>query len=235
MAKWIKWGAAALVSAGAVFGIQSRLAALPPPSVDVNMLFVPPPALTRHLATGHENVIADGLWLGLLQYYGDRILYDPERRHMVNLAPMFELITDLDPTFWFAYWLGAWALVDNDEADAAAALLEKGHKKNPTDYNYPYLKGFVQFLGKGAYAEAAVSFEKAATYDEAPRFAKTMAARMHEHTGQHELSLQIWRGLAENPETDENTRKIAKRNVERILAEMRGEQPKAFRTRGTAR
>lgn len=225
----IKWVATALVSAAAVLGIQFQLAKVPPPEVDVNMLFVPPEGLTRHLATGHENVIADGLWLGLLQYYGDRMVREGEERRFVNLAPMFDLITDLDPQFWFAYWLGAWALVDAEEPDAAVTLLKKGHRLNPTDYNYPYLEGFVQFLGREDYPAAAKAFELAATLPDAPRFATSMAARMHEHTGQAGLSLQIWRGLADNPDTDAHTRSIAKKNVERILAEMRGEKPKAFK------
>src|SRR5688500_17008747 len=107
-AGWLKWAAAGVLAAGSMVGAQLQLERVPPPVLDVNMLFVPPDTLTKGLAAGYENMVADGLWLGLLQYYGDRVVRDDKR--CVNLAPMFQLITDLDPQFWFAYWLGAWAL-----------------------------------------------------------------------------------------------------------------------------
>lgn len=228
MPVWIKWAIAAALSAVAAVGIQFELASLPKRELDVNMLFVPPPQLTRHLASGYQNLAADGLWLGLLQYYGDRVVWD--RNHMVNLAPMFDLITDLDPQFWFAYWLGAWALGDNREPAKAVALLQKGERKNPGDFNYPYLQGFVQFLFNKDYHTAGECFTRAAGMHDAPRFARTMAARMFEHQGKEDLALQIWQNLYQNAK-DTNTRQIAKRNVERILAEMAGKHPKAFKVK----
>lgn len=228
MAGWLKWAAAGMIAAGSMVGAQVQLERTPPPVLDVNMLFVPPETLTKGLAAGYENMVADGLWLGLLQYYGDRVVKDDKR--CVNLGPMFQLITDLDPQFWFAYWLGAWALEDNDESDAAVALLKKGAAKNPTDYNYPYLEGYIQYLGRHDQAAAAKAFERAAGLPEAPRFARTMAARMYEEQNQGGLALAIWRNLSEHAE-DRHTREIAKRNVERILAELAGQAPKAFHKR----
>ncbi|MDB5096091.1 MAG: hypothetical protein JWM80_512 [Cyanobacteria bacterium RYN_339] len=204
-------------------------ARIPPPEVDVNMLFVPPAELTRGMATGYENLIADGLWLGLLQYYGDRLTNeDANRRHAVNLAPMFGLITDLDQRFWFAYWLGGWALADNHEGEKAIALLEKGEKLNPDDYNYAYLQGFIHFLERKDYPAAYQAFERATRHPDAPRFAKTMAARMLQKEGLDQQALQIWRGIYETAQ-DRVTKDIAKRNLDRIEAEMRGAAARAFK------
>ena len=68
----------------------------------------------------------------------------------------------------------------------------------------------------------------------APRFAKTMAARMYEEQDRGGLALAIWKSLAENAE-DPHTRDIAKRNVERIMAELAGQAPKAFQKRHLAK
>lgn len=228
MAPWLGWAAAALLAAASMVGAQTQLERVPPPVLDVNMLFVPPETLTKGLAAGYENLVADGLWLGLLQYYGERVVKDDKR--CVNLGPMFQLITDLDPQFWFAYWLGAWALEDNHETDAAVALLRKGAAKNPEDYNYPYLEGFIQYLARHDRLAAARAFEQAAGLPGAPRFAKSMAARMYEEQDQGALALSIWRSLAENA-GDRHTREIAQRNVERILKELAGQAPKAFKKR----
>lgn len=226
MAGWLKWAAAGVLATGAMFGAHMQLERMPPPVVDVNLLFVPPPALTKGLAAGYENMVADGLWLGLLQYYGDRIARTGTKA--VNLAPMFALITDLDPRFWFAYWLGAWALEENDEEQAAVALLRKGAEKNPEDYNYPYLEGFIQYLALKDRPAAAKAFERASRLPGAPRFAKSMMARMYEEQDQDSLALAIWTSLAEGAE-DPHTRDIAKRNVERIMAERAGRTPEPFK------
>lgn len=227
MPAWLKWGAALVVTGAAAVGAQFELAKAPPPVVDVNMLFVPPKELTVGAATGYQNLIADGLWLGLLQYYGDRLGIDQGKK-TVNLPQMFDLITDLDPQFYFAYWLGAWAIGDSGDSAAAIALLEKGERLNPQDYNYPFLRGFVRFLFATDFAGAARDFEKASTFAEAPRFAQTMAARMHQKTGKDDLALRLWQNMHKQA-TDGPTRQIAKRNIERIEAEMKGERDRAFR------
>ena len=227
MPAWIKWAVALAFTGAAGVGTQFQLEKVPPPEVDVNMLFVPPKELTIGGATGFQNMIADGLWLGLLQYYGERLGVDMGKK-TVNLPAMFDLITDLDPQFWFAYWLGAWAIGDGGDPDSAVALLQKGQKLNPTDYNYPYLLGFVFFLFKHDYPLAAEYFTQAAKLPECPRFAETMAARMYQHEGQDTLALKIWENLYEKA-TDKTTRTIAKNNVDRIKAELAGKRPRAHK------
>lgn len=221
----IGWSVVALASIAASVGVSMRLAALPPPELDVNMLFVPPPAVTRGAAAGYENLIADGLWLGLIQYYGDRVSAD--NKTMVNLGPMFDLITDLDPNFWFAYWLGAWALGDNHEAQSALRLLAKGERLHPDDYNYPYLQGFIDFLFLADYGKAAQDFTRASTKPNAERFARTMAARMLQKSGQDQQALGIWESMYAHAQ-DNLTKRIAKRNIDRIHDEMTGKRKRAF-------
>ncbi|HEY9723053.1 MAG TPA: hypothetical protein V6D47_13670 [Oscillatoriaceae cyanobacterium] len=226
MAPWVRWGLAGTIALGAVLGLQLQLDRMPSREVEVNMLFVPNAALTQHAASGFENLVADGLWLDLLQYYGGHL--GLENWHMKNLGPMFGLITDLDPHFWFAYWLGAWALGDNHQADTAIAILKKGEARNPNDYNYPYLEGFIHFLDRHDYTDAATCFLRAAALPGAPRFARSMAARMVETEGKEQLALQLWQGIYSNA-ADAATKAIAKRNVQRVEAEIAGKRPPTFK------
>jgi tetratricopeptide (TPR) repeat protein len=225
-ARWlVAWTMVGVFGLAGTIGIQMQLSKLPPPVLDVNMLFVPPAELTKSAATGFDNLIADGLWLSLIQYYGDRLI--SENRRFTNLAAMFDLIADLDPHFWFAFWLGSWALGDNGEADAAIRLLQKGERLNPHDATYPYQQGFVHFLFRKDYQAAAVSFERAASKPNADRFARTMAARMLQKQGRDEQALAVWQGLY-TADSNKATKEIARRNIERIVAEMAGNQKRAF-------
>jgi tetratricopeptide (TPR) repeat protein len=228
---WLRWLAGTALSLAISAQATQAVKTYPTPEIDVNMMFVPSGALLKGTASGFENVIADTLWLSLLQYYGDR--YFADDRTMVNLEEMFTLITELDPRFWFAYWLGAWALSDDGQADAALRLLERGEAANPQDLNYPYLQGFILFLMKRDHIAAARCFERAATkpvaeWESQRRFARAMAARMYREDGKPALALEIWRNILENA-TDRALADIAKTNIRRIEAELRGEAPETHR------
>lgn len=225
----LPWALGAIVSLGLSIGSAAVVRSYPPREIDVNMLFVPAPAMMKSGATGYDNMLADSLWLTLLQYYGER--YFMKSTEMVNLDAMFNLITDLDPKFWFSYWLGAWALGDNKQADAALRLLDKGERLNPDHLHYPYLQGFIRFLFLGDYGGAAACFERAATkpiaeWDDQKRFARSLAARMYQKQGKDTLALQIWENIAKSP--DRATADIAKRNVARIKEEIAGKRQKSF-------
>lgn len=228
MAGWLGWSVGLVAAMACAIGSSFVVKSYPPREIDVNMLFVPPPDMVRKGAAGFDNCIADSLWLSLLQYYGER--YFSQSRKMVNLDAMFMLITDLDPKFWFAYWLGAWALSDDGQPDRALALLKAGEARNPDHLHYPYLQGFINFLYMGDYEEAAACFERAHTkpiveWEDQRRFCKTMAARMYQKVGKDELALKVWQNLYANA-TDRSLKDIARRNIERVEAEMKGLRPK---------
>jgi tetratricopeptide (TPR) repeat protein len=229
MTAGLPWAVGAALSLAVAVASAGVVRSYPARELDVNMLFVPSPLLVKGAATGYENMLADSLWLTLLQYYGERFFQ--EERVFVNLEDMFGLITDLDPKFWFAYWLGAWALGDDKQPEAALRLLEKGERLNPDYLHYPYLQGFIRFLYLGDYAGAAKCFERAATrpiaeWEDQKRFARSLAARMYQRQGQDQLALQIWVEMAKS--ADKTTADIARRNVARIKAELAGERKGVF-------
>jgi hypothetical protein len=55
-----------------------------------------------------------------------------------------------------------------------------------------------------------------------------MAARMLQKEGLDEQALKIWQGIYASAQ-DKVTKDIARRNVERIEAEMKGAAPRAFK------
>lgn len=215
--------AAAVAFGGASLSVGG-LRALPRPELDVNMLFVPPAKVVKASASGYDNLVADMLWLSLIQYYGERYFSDDRTMH--NLEAMFELITDLDSKFWFAYWLGGWALADNRQPDAAIRLLQRGEQRNPDEASYPYLQGFIHFLTRSDPAAAAACFIRAAEkpvleWPEQRRLARAMAARMYRRGGQTDLALRMWQTIYEQSD-DKALRDIAARNIERLRSEIEG-------------
>ncbi|MEB3284594.1 MAG: hypothetical protein VKN33_04845 [Candidatus Sericytochromatia bacterium] len=227
MSERLRFFLAALVAlCGAAYAVTS-IRALPQPEIDRNMLFVPSGGLVRGGASGYENLMADVLWLSLLQYFGER--YFASNRRMVNLEKMFRLITALDSRFWFSYWLGAWALADNGQPEAALDLLQFGERHNPMEASYPYTQGFVHFLMRSDYESAAQCFVRAAEkpvleWPEQRRFSQSMAARMYRELGRRELALQIWLNMREQS-TDRALKDIATRNAQRLQAEIESGAP----------
>lgn len=224
MFETLKFLIAGAIAVGGASWSVTELRAMPRPEVDVNMLFVPPAKVLKAAASGYENLVADVLWLSLVQYYGDRYFADDRTMH--NLEAMFELITDLDSKFWFAYWLGGWALADDSQPDAAIRLLARGEARNPDEASYPYLQGFIHFLMKSDPMAAAACFLRAAEkpileWPEQRRFARSMAAHMYRRGGQRELALRLWELMLEES-ADKAVRDIAARNVERLRAEIAG-------------
>jgi hypothetical protein len=130
-----------------------------------------------------------------------------------------------------AYWLGAWALSDDGQAQAAIRLLQDGERRNPDYLHYPYLQGYIYFLYLNDYVMAAKAFERAHTkpiveWDDQRRFCKTLAARMYQRQGKDSLALKVWQALYADA-AERSLKDIAKRNIERIEAEMRGERKKS--------
>jgi tetratricopeptide (TPR) repeat protein len=207
-------------------GLQFSLSMLPPPRVDVNLLFVPAKNAVMMTKTGYDNLIADAYWLGLLQYYGDRIVKDDKRT--VNLDKMFDLITELDPRFYDAYFLGSWALADNGQGPAAVKLLQKAAKHDPTNAQYPFLEGFVEFLGNRNGQAAANAFMRSSQLPGANPRCIPLAARMLQTEGSDLLALDMWRKMEKNS-TEKSLKEIAKRNVARIQKEIAGQSKRAFK------
>ncbi|MBE9065399.1 hypothetical protein IQ260_01895 [Leptolyngbya cf. ectocarpi LEGE 11479] len=152
-------------------------------------------AISRSPALGFENLLADGVFLSFLQYFGDS---EQRQEFGYGLAPIyFEGLIDRDPRFIEAYlYLSNTISLRLGRPDQAIALMEKGLASltpttPPRAYYIWRFKAIDELLFLGDGEAAKKSFEKAAEWarqssdEEAPLIA--------------EISSQTAQFLAENP------------------------------------
>lgn len=175
-------------------------------------LYVPSREMVQAGVTGFETVAADGFWLSFLQYYGEKLVTD---RHYENMAPMLRFITDLDPRFCYVYQLGGWALADAGQADEAVKLLDLGYRRLPRVADIPFQRGFVEFLYRHNYLEAAHWFLVASRLPGSPPAAEHMAASMFSRVNKTDLALATWENIRDHAK-DAVTRRIAERAIARM-------------------
>jgi hypothetical protein len=175
---------AALLAATVV--LQPRVWALPATPTATSRAAPSPdpiPARLRRLgAFGYSKILADWVWLKAIQYYGSR---ENQKYRYNGLAPLLDEVTDLDPTFEYAFQFAGQSVPYHDEntglwhnTNAAIALLRKGASAAPSRWQIPWLLGFNLYTFQGNYVEAGRAMEHAAHLPGAPPFMNSLAARL---------------------------------------------------------
>lgn len=177
-----------------------------------DMLSVPPSAATGVLSSGFRALTADFLYLRFVSYWGHQLTHG---RRFHNLAPMLNLIVDLDPRFRSVYEIGSLALGDAGQPQEAVELLERGMARDPNNWWYPYQAGMTLFFFSEDYLRAAAYFEKASHMPGAPDSATFLVARMYEKGHHAELAAATWQEIHART-ADPNIREVARHALERL-------------------
>ncbi|HEY9875135.1 MAG TPA: hypothetical protein V6D12_17005 [Candidatus Obscuribacterales bacterium] len=178
-------------------------------------------------AFGFDNVLADWVFLGFLQYFGDdkaRDLTD------YRLSPdYFEVILDRDPRFLEAYYfLSTSASIYAGVPERSVALMEKGLKSlspqvPPNSYYIWRQKGIDELLFLGNAQAARQSFEKSAAWasmysDETSKqvaaFSRQTANFLARNPNSKKAQIAAWT-MVLTTVPDDRTKKIA---IQRIQA-----------------
>lgn len=205
------FGVALLVLGSLVAGTAyPRLATAAGGRRETELLYLPNGRYLRVLSLGNAALVADVVYLWSIQFYAD---YERSDRFRYVEHVFGDVITELDPHYLDAYWLGAMILsVEASDLDAALRLLEKGFRENPRAWILPYLAGW-ECHRFGRFARAADYFRRAADVPGAPPMVLRMRAGMTARAGSLREALAQWREVLEDSRSDDTSRRIAARQV----------------------
>ena len=228
--------AAVALLAGAVRIQATRERLYPdPPAVDDQLLLRSGSSL-RRLTGPFSALAADLYWIRAIQYYGGtkRRLAEagifpgttpPEAHRLrpgdyIELYPMLDVATSLDPRFNIAYRFGAVFLAEPypsgpGRPDLAIRLLEKGLSERPDKWEYMQDAGFVHYWYLHDYIGAARWFNRAAAAPGAPWWLKSLAATTLAQGGDRQSSRVIWEAIRQSAEVD-----WLRRDAERRLIQL---------------
>jgi len=155
------------------------------------------------LAPGFEDLLADLYWLRTVQYYGGQRIWGGSRYDL--LAPLIDVVTDLDPRLEIAYRYGAIFLSEKPPVGAGdprtgVAILEKGVRNNPLNWRLRQDLGFLIFTFLDDSKRGADVLMEAARLPGAPFWLESLAAQVLYKGGDRETSRRIWKGMYEQAE-----------------------------------
>ena len=157
----------------------------------------------RRLSPGFEDLMADLYWLRTVQYYGSQRIWGGG--HYELLAPLIDVVIDLDPRLEIAYRYGAIFLsekppVGAGDPQAGVAILEKGVRNNPLNWRLRQDLGFLLFTFLGDAKRGADVLMEAARLPDAPFWLESLAAQIVYRGGDRETSRRIWKGMYDQAE-----------------------------------
>lgn len=153
---------------------------------------LPSAAAVRFLSLGFQTTAADIYWLRLTQEVGSGP--DPHEWH--EIYPLIELITDLDPSYGYAYEVGGSLLISQNEYALADAILKKGMEKVPNRWQLPFLRGFLAWYEQKKWADAAPLILQASSIPKSPSYLPELAARLFAQSDDIDTGISMLESLA---------------------------------------
>lgn len=175
----------------------------------------------KKITFGYDFVIADSLWLNVIQNYEfcendaskaynpqkdaiDALGADlkPSRCHKGWIFQAIDTITDLDPRFRKAYDVGALMLsIGVDDREGARLIFEKGVKQFPERWQLAYQAAYHYLFEVQDAARAADLLLQASQYG-GPVWLPILAARLYTNSGRKVLGQSVLQDFIKtNPES----------------------------------
>lgn len=152
-------------------------------------LYLPKPELFRATTLGFRQLAADLLWVKLVQAVGDVSDRSAGFKYIYQYT---DIVTDVDPRYAAPYLIGNFWLVGWDRVAEANKLLEKGRKRFPETYKFPYYLGLNYFLWLHDRAKAIEYFSEAAKLRETPESWKRSVGRALDRPDDPEAAFELF-------------------------------------------
>jgi tetratricopeptide (TPR) repeat protein len=195
---------------------------MPGPSLGEETLYFTSGQKIKKMSLGLDALTADVYWIRTVQYFGNKIIESGQpltasstkNIRMELLAPLLNVITDLDPHHIPAYRFGAIFLPERDMA-AAVALLEKGIQENPSQWRLYQDLGYIYWQAKD-YEKAAEAYDRGSRIDGAAWWMSDIAGFMRIKGGSREAARAIYEKYLESD--DQKIREQATSRLKQLMA-----------------
>ncbi|TSC32263.1 M48 family metallopeptidase [Corallococcus sp. Z5C101001] len=181
---------------------------------------LPRPGLLKTLFKSQQGLVTDYFWIMLLNRIGAANRPD-EYRHIYDYA---DLITDLDPTFWQAYFYSGITMPvhlgkgEYANVTESSAILRKGLQHLPGNERLSFQLAYNLMFFEKKYKEAAEIIERMSQRPDAPSWYSALATRLYAQSGDFDSGLSLSMALRDGA-TDDETREFYARRVQEILQE----------------
>ena len=188
-----------------------------PPSTRAEELsYLPNGKYLRVAALGYAQVVADLLWLKVVQHYGDGAETTEGFQWAYHAV---DVLTDVDPTFAFAYqatgvMLTVWGHLPHE----SAAILAKGVRNNPHVWELPFFLAYDYYYELRQPKAAAEYLRMAAALPNAPEYLPKLAARMMVESGETGAALEFLQRLYQQTQ-DDTLRQALEFRMREVVAE----------------
>ncbi|OLD37934.1 MAG: hypothetical protein AUI21_07980 [Nitrospirae bacterium 13_1_40CM_2_62_10] len=179
-------------------------------------MYLPQGEYLRVAVLGYEHVVADLLWIQVIQAMGERKVTE-EAGHWIYRA--LDVITTLDPKFVRVYEVGGVALVTLVVlVEESNRILEKGIQYNPDYWALPFLLGFNYYFELRDDAKAADYIARASRLEGAPKFLAPLAVRLYASAREPQVAIDFLVQMYEQT-TDESVKQVLKRRLKEVVVE----------------
>jgi len=178
--------------------------------------YLPKGEYLKLVVLGYQQMAADLIWLKAVQHLGEK---HQTRAGYLSAYHAVDVLTDVDPTFVFAYQaagtvLGVWAGLPRE----SIALLTKGMRNHPEVWQLPFYVGYDYFYELHDPVMGARYFRIASVLPGAPDYLPRLAARMTVEVGDPQAALEFLQRLYQQTE-DEQVRQGLARRMKEVIAE----------------
>jgi tetratricopeptide (TPR) repeat protein len=153
------------------------------------LAYLPKGSYLRVASLGYQNVVADLLWIKVVQHLGNRNETAAGYLWAYHAA---DVLTDVDPKFAYAYLATGTVLgVYSSRIQESIRILQKGMQYNPDVWQLPYVAGYDYFYELCDAKNGAKYLTLASMIPGAPSYLPKLAARMSVDAGQPEPALEF--------------------------------------------
>ena len=165
---------------------------------------------------GYRQMVADLLWLKVVQHFGVR---EQTIEGYLWAYRAADVLTDLDPKFVYAYQAtGTVLAISARQIHESVALLEKGLRHNPDAWIIPFVLGYDYYFEFHDSATAGKYFRIASMLPGSPKYLPQLAAKMTIQAGEPDAAVEFLQRLFQQVQ-DERVRAGLAQRIKEVVVE----------------